>query len=108
MTDSTPDHIRAGWCRRELSDFSWGVGLAEMGELVFCLPEKKWVSIFVHWAHLAAYGHLGTWYLPSWSVPVQLECPVQLDCPCTADPYEPAPPHCHSVLVSRSDRSRLP
>src|SRR5271154_4627503 len=27
---------------------------------------------------------------------------VQLDCPCTAEPYVPAPPHCHSVLVSRS------
>jgi hypothetical protein len=69
MTDSTPDHIRAGWCRRELSDFSWGV-LVEMDKLVFYLPEKKWVSIFVHLAHLAAYGRLGPWYLPSWSVPV--------------------------------------
>jgi hypothetical protein len=29
-----------------------------MDELVFCLPEK-WMSIYVHWAHLAAYGHLG-------------------------------------------------
>ena len=29
----------------------------------------------VHWAHLAACGHLGPWYLPSWRVPVQLECP---------------------------------
>jgi hypothetical protein len=30
-----------------------------MDELVFCLPEKKWMSIFVHW------GHLGTWDQPS-------------------------------------------
>jgi hypothetical protein len=49
----------------ELSDFS-GVyqshaGRAiriwpkiEMDELVFCLPEKKWMSIYVHGAHLAA------------------------------------------------------
>ena len=31
----------------------------EIDELVFCLPEKKWMSICVHWAHLAACGHLG-------------------------------------------------
>jgi hypothetical protein len=43
-----------------------------MDELVFCLPEKKWVSIYVH---CVACGHLGLWYLPSWSVPGQLECP---------------------------------
>jgi hypothetical protein len=40
-----------------------GVGLVEMDELVFCLPEEKWMSIYVHWAHLAACGHLGPWYL---------------------------------------------
>ena len=26
----------------------------EMDELVLCLPEKKWMSIYVHRAHLAA------------------------------------------------------
>src|SRR5271168_2191333 len=33
-----------------LSDFpgGGGVGLIAMDELVFCLPEKKWVSIYVH------------------------------------------------------------
>jgi hypothetical protein len=36
-----------------------GLGLVEMDELVFCLPEKKWMSIYVHWAHRAACGHLG-------------------------------------------------
>jgi hypothetical protein len=35
--------------------------------------------------------------LYSWSVP------VQLDYPYIAKAYESAPPHCHSVLVSRSD-----
>jgi hypothetical protein len=39
-----------------VSDFSGGVGLVEMDELVFCLPEEKWMSIYVHWAHLAACG----------------------------------------------------
>jgi hypothetical protein len=31
-----------------MSDFSGGVGLNAMDELVFCLPEKKWMSIYVH------------------------------------------------------------
>src|SRR5271170_2508723 len=28
---------------------------------------------YVYWAHLAACGHPGPWYLPSWSFPVQLK-----------------------------------
>ena len=28
--------------------FPVGVGLIAMDELVFCLPEKKWMSIYVH------------------------------------------------------------
>jgi hypothetical protein len=34
--------------RVRMSDFSGGVGLNAMDELVFCLPEKKWMSIYVH------------------------------------------------------------
>jgi len=40
--------------------FPGGVGPVEMDELVFCLPEKKWMSIYGHWGHLAACGYLGS------------------------------------------------
>jgi hypothetical protein len=41
----------------------------QIDELVLCLPEKKWMSIYVHWAHRAACGHLGP------LVPAQLKRP---------------------------------
>jgi hypothetical protein len=82
-----------------LSDFSVGVWSRWMNLSFVYLRRSE--CLYVHWAHLAACGHLGPWYLPSWSVP------VQLDCPCTPEPYEAAPPHCHSVLVSRSDSCKM-
>jgi hypothetical protein len=47
------------WIGSSRSFFASDRRFARFLTCMSCLPEKKWMSIYVHWARLAACGHLG-------------------------------------------------